>query len=85
MAYKPLKKLIHPQLWRKPQPNGLVEVVVIDNFGKGPNWYRLWVPNTKHVDDAIKKRMSSDHQIDLQDWSALYSNTSPLDALLQNN
>lgn len=81
MAHKKLNKLKSPQLWYQEQKNGLVEAVVIENFGKGPVWYRLWVPahtDETKVRNAIVKRMAGDHGIELNGWSRLISNTSPL-------
>lgn len=80
MAHKTLNKLKNPQLWYQEQKNGLVEAVVVENFGAGPEWFRIWVPtNTdEKVRKAIVKRMASDHGIELENWSRLMSNTNPL-------
>lgn len=81
MAHKKLNKINSPQLWYQEQKNGLVEAVVIENFGEGPAWFRLWVPtNTDKakVRNAIVKRMASDHSIELGHCSWLLSSTSPL-------
>ncbi|MNN26924.1 hypothetical protein D3C81_1404450 [compost metagenome] len=81
MAHKKLTPIKNPQLWYQEQKNGLVEAVIIENFGKGPVWYRLWVPansDDAKVRNAIVKRMSHDHGIQLDHWSRLLSNTSPL-------
>lgn len=86
MAHKSLDSILSPQLWYQEQPNGLVEAVIIENFGNGPKWYRLWVPSNsdEKVRNAIVKRMASDHNIELKHFSRLMSNTSPLITLLGN-
>lgn len=81
MAHKTLTKLKSPQLWYQEQKNGLVEAVVIENFGSGPAFWRLWVPANKDnckVVKAIVKRMASDYSIDLQHSSLLMSSRNPL-------
>lgn len=81
MAHKKLNKLKSPQLWYQEQKNGLVEAVVIDNFGQGPGCYRLWVPTNTDIQKVVKaivKRMASDYSIDLSHSSLLRSNRNPL-------
>lgn len=84
MAHKKLIKLNSPQLWYQEQKNGLVEAVVIENFGRGPAFWRLWVPansDNGKVVKAIVKRMASDYNIDLQHSSLLMSNRNPINDL----
>jgi len=85
MAHKKLNVLTNPQLWYQEQKNGLVEAVVVENFGAGPNWFRLWVPAQKDqikVQAAIVKRMVHDHGIELKGYTRLISDTNPSDAFL---
>lgn len=83
MAHKKLNKITSPQLWYQEQKNGLVEVVVIENFGKGPAWWRLWVPanDDETVRKSIVKRMAKDYNINLEGWSRLMSSTNPINDL----
>lgn len=84
MAHKKLNKIKSPQLWYQEQKNGLVEAVVIENFGQGPAWWRLWVPSNADemkVQKAIVKRMASDYSIDLSGHSRLMSNRNPINDL----
>lgn len=84
MAHKKLTKLKSPQLWYQEQKNGLVEAVVIENFGDGPAFWRLWVPanaDEMKVQKAIVKRMASDYDIDLSSHSRLISNRNPINDL----
>lgn len=80
MAHKTLTPIKSPQLWYQEQKKGLVEAVIIENFGKGPAWYRLWVPTNsdEKVQAAIVKRVANDWGLELKHWSRLISDTSPL-------
>jgi hypothetical protein len=85
MAHKTLTQLKNPQLWYQEQKNGLVEAVVVENFGDGPGWYRLWVPAQKDqikVQAAIVKRMIHDHGIELKGYSRLISNDNPVEKFI---
>lgn len=85
MAHKKLNKITNPQLWYQEQKNGLVEAVVVDNFGAGPNWFRLWVPANKDdvkLQKAIVKRMASDHSIELAHYTRLISQRNPVNDFL---
>lgn len=85
MAHKKLSKLKNPQLWYQEQKNGLVEAVVVENFGDGPEWFRLWVPANEDdvkVQRAIVKRMVHDHKVELVDYSRFISNDNPANKFL---
>ena len=85
MGHKRLTKLNNPQLWYQEQKNGLIEAVVVENFGAGPEWFRLWVPAQKDqikVQAAIVKRMVHDHGIELVNYTRLISTKNPCEDLM---
>jgi hypothetical protein len=86
---KKLDKIKHPCKWVGKPKNGMVEVVIVDNFGDGPNWWRMWVPHTEKdnmlsINSKVVKRMRSDHNIALEHCSAIMSRENPFIELLKH-
>lgn len=84
---KKTNKIAYPQVWIGPLKNGMREVAIIENFGNGPAWWRLWVPSKEkdsytNLMSRVKKRMRGDHSIDLDYNSWLCSQENPLHKLL---
>ncbi|MNE21180.1 hypothetical protein D3C80_1143310 [compost metagenome] len=73
-----------PQIWFAKPSKGMVECILIDEMGNGPNFIRLWVPvKEKDTRDTwlakVLKRVKKDFGKEIERYSELASNQSPLD------
>ena len=87
-----LKTLTNPQVWLGSPKNGMIECVILENWGDGPLAARLWVPYKGDKYDVreqsaalekVKKRVKLDFGIELGHYSSLCSKDNPLDKLLK--
>jgi hypothetical protein len=86
MSKKNLRTLTHPQVWLGKPSKGMVECVILENFGDGPLAARLWVPCKEVLDTAehikvierVRKRLKQDNGILLEHYSGLASHKHPL-------
>ena len=86
MSKKNLRTLVHPQVWLGKPAKGMVECVILENFGDGPLAARLWVPCKEEltpserlkVMERVKKRLKLDNGILLEHYSGLLSHKHPL-------